>query len=57
MPSVSPAQKRFMAAAAHDSEFAKRAGVSQSVAREFNDADQVKHRKRMAARLARKDDR
>jgi hypothetical protein len=28
-----------MAAAAHDAEFAKKAGISQTVAREFNRAD------------------
>lgn len=36
MPSKSPAQARLMAAAAHDPAFAKRAGVPQSVAKEFN---------------------
>lgn len=40
MPSTSEKQKRFMAAAAHSPEFAKKAGVKQSVAREFNLADQ-----------------
>lgn len=39
MPSVSDKQARFFAAAAHDPEFAKRVGVSQKVAREFNQAD------------------
>jgi len=39
MPSKSPAQARLMAAAAHDPAFAKRAGVPQSVAKEFNRAD------------------
>lgn len=39
MPSKSPKQKRFMAAAAHDPQFAKKAGISQTVAREFNRAD------------------
>ena len=39
MPSVSPKQARFMAAAAHDPEFAKKAGISQDVAHEFNEAD------------------
>jgi hypothetical protein len=31
-----------MAAAAHDKEFADKVGVSQSVAKEFNDADSKK---------------
>ena len=39
MPSKSAKQARFMAAAAHDKKFAKRAGISQKVAREFNQAD------------------
>ena len=39
MPSVSAKQARFMAAAAHDPEFAAKAGISQGVAREFNEAD------------------
>ncbi len=39
MPSTSKKQARFMAAAAHDSGFAKKAGISQSVAKEFNSAD------------------
>jgi hypothetical protein len=40
MPSTSPKQKRFMAAAAaHDAAFAKKAGIKQSVAQEFNRAD------------------
>lgn len=39
MPSVSEKQARFMAAAAHDPAFAKRAGIQQSVAQEFNQAD------------------
>lgn len=40
MPSVSDKQKRFMAAAAHDKKFAKKAGIPQKVAKEFNKADQ-----------------
>ena len=39
MPSKSPAQARLMAAAAHDPKFAKRVGVPQSVAKEYNRAD------------------
>jgi hypothetical protein len=42
MPSVSEKQKRFMRIAAHDPGFAKKAGISQTVAREFYAADQVK---------------
>ena len=39
MPSKSPEQARLMAAAAHDPEIARNAGIKQSVAREFNQAD------------------
>ena len=42
MPSTSDKQRRFMAAAAHDPAFAKRVGIPQSVAREFNQADKSK---------------
>ena len=40
MPSTSPAQKRTMAAAAHSPAFAKKVGVPQNVAQDFNQADQ-----------------
>ena len=39
MPSVSEAQARLMAAAAHNPGFAKKVGVPQNVAQEFNRAD------------------
>lgn len=39
MPSVSSKQERFMKAAANDKKFADKAGISQSVAKEFNQAD------------------
>lgn len=42
MPSKSAKQKRFMAAAAHSPSFAAKAGIKQSVAREFNQADAAK---------------
>ena len=42
MPSKSKKQKRTMAAAAHDPEFARKVGVPQSVAKEFNKADKGK---------------
>jgi hypothetical protein len=42
MPSHSDKQRRFMAAAAHSPEIAKHAGIPQSVAREFNQADKGK---------------
>ena len=39
MPSVSTKQARFMSAAAHSPEFAAKAGIPQSVATEFHNAD------------------
>ncbi len=39
MPSVSKKQRNFMAAAAHNPAFAKKVGISQDVAKEFNQAD------------------
>ena len=42
MPSTSDKQRRTMAAAAHDPAFAKRMGIPQKVAREFNQADKGK---------------
>lgn len=42
MPSVSKKQHNLMAAAAHDPAFAKRVGISQKVAKEFNQADKGK---------------
>jgi len=44
MPSKTPKQKRTMAAAAHDPAFAKKLGIPQKVARDFNQADQKKGR-------------
>ena len=39
MPSKSKAQQNFMAAVAHNPAFAKKAGVPQSVGKDFNEAD------------------
>jgi len=44
MPSKSKKQERTMRAAAHDSGFARKMGISQSVAREFELADQKKQK-------------
>ena len=46
MPSKSKAQHNFMAAVANNPSFAKKAGVPQSVGKEFNDADKGKSFKR-----------
>lgn len=40
MPSTSTKQRNFMAAVAHNPAFAKKAGVPQSVGKEFSNADQ-----------------
>ena len=42
MPSTSKKQHKFMAAAAHNPAFAKKTGISQNVAKEFNNADKGK---------------
>jgi hypothetical protein len=42
MPSTSKRQHNFMAAVAHNPEFAKKAGVPQSVGKDFNAADKGK---------------
>ena len=42
MPSKTKAQKRTMAAAAHDPKFAKKLGIPQNVAKDFNKADAKK---------------
>ena len=48
MPSTSLKQHRFMEAVAHNPEFAKKAGVPQSVGKDFAEADK---RKKMAKAL------
>lgn len=42
MPSTSDKQRRMMAAASHDPEFAKKVGVPVKVAKEYNQADKGK---------------
>jgi len=42
MPSKSDSQRRLMAAASHNPEFAKKVGVPVAVAKEFNQADKGK---------------
>lgn len=41
MPSTSKRQHAFFEAVAHSPEFAKKAGVSQSVGKDFTDADKA----------------
>lgn len=54
MSSKSLRQKRFMAAAAHDPAFARKAGIPQSVAKEFHDADRGKYGHKVSSKHARK---
>jgi hypothetical protein len=50
MPSKSAKQHHFMEAAAHNAAFAKKAGISQKVAKEFVSADKAKaERKKIGA--------
>jgi hypothetical protein len=46
MPSKTAKQRRTMAAAAHDAGFAKRMGIPQRVAKEFNRADAAKGKRK-----------
>lgn len=50
MPSKSAKQRRLMRAAAHNPRFAKKVGVPQRVAREFERADKHKSRGRARSR-------
>jgi len=56
MPSHSDKQRRFMAAAAHSPEFAKKAGIPQSVAKEYNQADKGKKLAEAMKRMPKRDD-
>ena len=56
MPSHSDKQRRFMAAAAHSPEFAKKAGIPQSVARDYNQADKGKKLAEAMKRMPKRDD-
>lgn len=55
MPSETAKQARTMAAAAHDPKFAKRMGIPQSVAREFNQADKGKKLAEAMKRMPKRD--
>jgi len=46
MPSKSEKQKKFMAAACHDEEFAKKNHIDQEVACEFFEADKQEEKKK-----------
>lgn len=49
MPSKSDKQRKFMYLASKNPEFAKKAGIEQSVAKEFAAADQAKEGKKSRA--------
>lgn len=51
MPSQSLTQHKFFAAISHNAAFAKRAGVPQSVGRDFMAADRKGHVKKVAEAL------
>lgn len=51
MPSKSVKQRKFMAAAAHDKKFAKKADIPQGVARDFYKADQMRRQRTIANEL------
>jgi hypothetical protein len=55
MPSVSDKQHRFMEAVAHDAKFAKKAGVPQSVGKDFAKADEAKVSQQLTKRLDKRD--
>lgn len=55
MPSKSEAQKRTMAAASHNPEFAKKMGIPVSVAKEFNDADKAKRTAALLSKMHKQD--
>ena len=48
MPSVSDKQHKFMEAISHSPEFAKKAGVPQSVGKDFVEADKKKGKSRLS---------
>jgi hypothetical protein len=50
MPSKSQAQARTMAAAAHNPSFARKVGIPQTVAKEFNAADTGRNLKKLPKR-------
>lgn len=54
MPSHSRSQRRAMAAAAHDPEFAAKLGIPQAVGKEYNRADQKVNVKALPERVRKK---
>jgi len=54
MPSTSDKQHRFMEAVAHSPDFAKKAGVPQSVGKDFAKADQAKKTQTVSKQLTKR---
>jgi hypothetical protein len=54
MPSRSQKQARTMAAAAHNPAFARKVGIPQTVAKEFNEADTGRDLKKLPVRTRKK---
>ena len=52
MPSTSKRQRKFMAAAANNPGFAKKAGIPQSVAKDYNQADKKKKKANKSGMVA-----
>lgn len=55
MPSVSKAQAKFMAAAARNEEFAKKAGIKQATAKEWSDKDSKERTKKLPDKVSKED--
>lgn len=51
MPSKSESQKRLMAAAAHDPAFAKKVGIKQDTAKEWNQKDKEAGKKKLPEKV------
>jgi hypothetical protein len=56
MPSKSLKQARTMAAAAHNKDFAKKVGIPQDVAKDYNSADKGSSRLKQAMKKRNKSD-
>lgn len=56
MPSTSLKQARTMAAAAHDPQFAKKVGIPQDVAKDFNKSDEGTSRLKQAMKKRKQSD-
>lgn len=54
MPSKSESQKRLMAAAAHDPAFAKKVGIKQETAKEWNQKDKKAGNKKLPEHVEKK---